>query len=129
MVPKIVSHWEQGDAPMTESENALLNVTHPEISASVLERWKLPDAVCEAARYHENPSECPSAGNGAGLVDLVHAADVCVTYDGLAIHFSSKRAPDSPEAAFQAIGLEGSLPEIREKFETQFESIRGAFQP
>ena len=127
MIPQIVSHWESSDKPMTESEQTLLNVTHPELSALVLEKWKLPDEVCEAARHHESPADRVSTGEGMDLATLVYAADVCVCYDGLALHLSSTRPPDSPEAAFRMIGLEEALPDIREKFEAQFASIRSAF--
>ncbi len=126
-IPEIVRHWESGDRPMTDSEQTLLDVTHPELSAVVLEKWKLPDAVCDAARRHENPAEHLPANEEPDLATLVHAADVCVCYDGLALYSSSARPPDSPEAAFQMIGLEEALPDIREKFEAQFASIRSAF--
>lgn len=128
VAPKIVSHWEQSDGPMTESEQALLGVTHTELSGLVLERWKLPASVCGAARYHEDPDESPVDSEGRGLARLVHAADLCVCHDGLAIHSSETRPPESPDTAFASIGLEEALPGIREKFQAQFESIRSAFQ-
>lgn len=129
VAPKVIAHWEQGDQSFAESEQAVLGVSHPELSGLVLEKWKLPEVVCRAAQFHESPAEYPSDDGGtADLARLVHAADLCVCHDGLAIHSSETRLHEPPDAAFASIGLADEMEGIREKFQAQFESIRSAFQ-
>ena len=128
VAPKIVVHWEQGDGSFTDSEQEILGVTHTELSGLILEKWKLPEPVCRAARFHEDPDEAGDDTGAPGLAHLVHAADVCVCHDGLAIHSSEVRAPEPPDTAFAKIGLADDMAGIREKFQAQFDSIRGAFQ-
>jgi len=128
VAPKIILEWEQGDGPLTETEQSVLGVAHPELSGLILRKWKLPEAVCRAGRFHEDPDEASESNDVVDLGHLVHAADLCVSYDGLAIQSSEIRPPESPDAAFASIGLGAELEGIREKFQAQFESIRSAFQ-
>ena len=41
-----------GNADLAVAENALLDTNHGQVSAMVLDHWKLPQAVCEAVRWH-----------------------------------------------------------------------------
>lgn len=128
MLPGIVSHWEQSNAPFEESEQALLGVTHPELSAVILEKWQLPESIREAARYHHDPDSCPAdPDHPITLAHLVHAADVYVRSYGLEVISSPLRPPPPPDEAFEKIGLLERLPEFFERFQSEFGSIRGAF--
>jgi HD-like signal output (HDOD) protein len=128
MLPLLIAHWEANNGPFEDSEQALLGVSHPVLSSVVLERWKLPDAIQNAARYHNEPGAAPEEETPVTLSHLVHAADVYVKSYGLQVIASEKRPPESPEPAFEQIGLRDHLPELLERFKSEFQSIRSAFQ-
>ena len=130
MIPTLVEHWEESDADFEESERDLLHVTHSELSGIVLDKWKLPQPIRDACRYHHAPATCPEESNGGGAVNLahlVHAADLYVKSYGLEILASVKRPSEPPDQAFREIGLEDSLPELLERFKAEFQSIRDVF--
>lgn len=69
----IAEQYKPGGNPdLALAENVLLNTTHGQVSALVLDHWKLPEAVCEAVRWH--PWESREQGRNA-LADLIGAAD------------------------------------------------------
>ena len=49
------------EADVEEAELSVIETTHSELSAIVLEGWKLPDEICDAARYHHSPLDFPGA--------------------------------------------------------------------
>jgi len=61
-----------GNPDLALAENVLLSATHGQVSAMVLDHWKLPEAVCEAVRWH--PWEMKEQGKDS-LADVVGAAD------------------------------------------------------
>jgi HD-like signal output (HDOD) protein len=61
-----------GNPDLALAENVLLSTTHGEVSALVLDHWKLPETVCEAVRWH--PWEMGNQGKNA-LADVIGAAD------------------------------------------------------
>ena len=128
-IPDVVARWESNDEPFDQAEQAVLGVTHSELSAAVLEKWQLPNSIQEAARFHHQPSSCPAApGQLTTLAYLVYAADVYVRAYGLEIFRSPVRPPESPDNAFEKIGLAKNLPEFFDRFRAEFNSIRNAFQ-
>ncbi|MEX2301577.1 MAG: HDOD domain-containing protein [Bryobacterales bacterium] len=130
MVPVVLEHWEESGGSFEESERELLHVTHSELSGIVLDKWKLPQAVRDACRYHHDPASCPEESNGGGsvsLAHLVHASDLYVKSYGLEVLPSEKRPSEPPDEAFRQIGLEDSLPELLERFKDEFQSIRDVF--
>jgi HD-like signal output (HDOD) protein len=130
MLPTLVEHWEESGADFEESERELLHVSHSELSGIVLDKWKLPQPIRDACRYHHDPASCTEESDGAGavkLAHLVHAADLYVKSYGLEILSSVKRPPEPPDQAFREIGLEDSLPELLERFKAEFQSIRDVF--
>ena len=129
MFPPLVEHWENSSREFEESERELLGVSHSELSSVVLEKWKLAEVIQTAAAFHHDPDSCPSSSNsGMTLARLVHAADLCVRFYGLEIVSSAKRPPSQPDEAFEQIGLIDGLPELVERFQAEFQSIRGVFQ-
>jgi putative nucleotidyltransferase with HDIG domain len=55
LVPQIIRQWERG-ASYSEAESAVLGVTHAELSAAVVNSWKLPDEIELAVRCHHDPT-------------------------------------------------------------------------
>ena len=129
MFPPLIEHWENSGREFEDSERELLGVSHSELSAVVLEKWKLSEVVQSAAAHHHDPGACPPNGDAdTTLADLVHAADLYVRFYGLEIVSSAKRPPPRPEEAFERIGLIDGLPELAERFQAEFQSIQGVFQ-
>jgi len=129
MFPPLIEHWETSGDEFEDSEKALLGVTHSQLSSVVLEKWKLSEVIQTAATYHHDPGSCPSNGDqGMTLAQLVHAADLYVRFYGLEIVSSAKRPPSQPDEAFERIGLIEGLPELGERFQAEFQSIRGVFR-
>ena len=128
-VPKIVELWEGGDGSYEEAEEEVIETTHSELSAIVLEGWKLPAAICEAARYHHSPGEAAAARDQSGhsLAELVHAADLAVNFEGLRSPDDCQREPESPEPALRSLGLAGSIEDLRASFRAELEGFRELF--
>lgn len=74
---KIVRLVEEEDRSMYEAEQSVLETTHCEIGAAILEEWNLPDPIVEAARYYYRPEE-----SGRLTVDIVHLASVLTKTKG-----------------------------------------------
>lgn len=128
VVNDVMSHWEAGEASYEDSERAFFGLSHSELSNIILEKWKLPSPIRDAALYHHHPDLCPGAEPGSiTLVRLVHASDCYVRSLGLETLTSATHPPEAPDAAFDAIGLADRLPEFLDRFQAQFESIRGLF--
>jgi putative nucleotidyltransferase with HDIG domain len=106
-IPMIVEVWEGGEGSYEDAELDVLEATHSELSAIVLEGWKLPAEICNAARYHHAPDDFPAGDDATGpsLAALVHAADLAVNFEGLRSPGSEVRLPEEPAAALRALGL------------------------
>ena len=129
VLPDIIERWEQGAESLEESEQALLGVSHSALSAAVLETWKLPQLVLDAARCHHDPDSFAVAGESElSLAHLVNAADLYVNFYGLETISSARHSPPAPDEAFEKIGLARALPELLERFKVEFQSIRGIFE-
>jgi putative nucleotidyltransferase with HDIG domain len=128
-MPSILEIWESGDGPYEEAEQEVLEVTHSELSAIVLEGWKLPDAICDAARYHHTPQDFPlSEGQEPpSLATLVHAADLVVNYEGLRSPESKERPAPDPTEALGALGLSGMADDLLASFRSEFENLQDLF--
>jgi len=83
--------------PMYLSEKSILGFDHADLGGSVLERWTLPQKLCEAARLHHDPS---LDADGAGA-DLVHVADLTAIALGLGTR------PDCPVPPLDAKAWNG----------------------
>ena len=128
LTPKITEDFESSDKTWEESERAVLQMSHPEVSRIVMEKWKLPVVIQQAVEYHHRPKECPhAAGQTITLAHVVHAADLYVNEYGLEILMTKRRAPYPADRAFEDIGLRQKMPEVLERFQSEYESIRGLF--
>ncbi len=131
LVPKIIEQWEAG-ASYPEAESAVLGATHAELSAAVVNAWKLPEAIELAVRCHHDPASAtsphsPVPGNPPSLAWLVHAANGAVKHAGFEAVSSAQRPPDSPLELFETLSLSDQLPDILDQFQSQFQDIQAAF--
>jgi len=129
-IPEITRVWEEGDGDLEEAEREVLEVTHSELSASILEGWRLPLSVQTAARYHHRPDEAPAEDDEGplSLSALTHAADLAVNFEGIQTLSSEVHPPASPEQAFADIGCADSVDEIMQQFRSEFATLQGVFQ-
>ncbi|BAZ93149.1 HD family phosphohydrolase [Thiohalobacter sp. COW1] len=58
------------EAILHQAELAELGFTHAEVGAALAERWNLPEALCEAIRYHHLPAYAAEARIEAAIVHL-----------------------------------------------------------
>jgi putative nucleotidyltransferase with HDIG domain len=126
-VPAILALWEGGDKEYEEAEQEILEMTHSELSAIVLEGWKVPDAICNAARYHHSPDDFP-AGEGeksVSLAELVHVSDLAVNFEGVRTPEASRRSVPDPAEAWRRVGLSLAAEEIVGGFREEFNSVQG----
>lgn len=134
-VPEILRVWEEGDGDLERAERQVLEVTHAELSASILEGWRLPESVQVAVRYHHHPDDAPSvedpsdsANDGPSLAALTHAADLAVNFEGIQTLTAPSHPPESPASALAAVGCGSDTDQILEQFRTEFGSLQGVFQ-
>ena len=132
LVPKIIHEWE-GGASYSDAERSVLGVTHAELSAAVVNSWKLPEEIELAARCHHDPASATEGhadapGSPPSLAWLVHAANAAVKHAGFEAISSPQRPPDDPLELFQKLSLGDQLPDILDQFETQFQDVQAAFR-
>lgn len=68
----IMAKMQQEGKPMVTAEQIVLGVDHARVGVLVAEKWQLPPVICQAVRYHHEPSEATSE---RALVDLVHVTN------------------------------------------------------
>lgn len=128
LLSQIVERYEASDSTYEQTEAAVLQVTHSELSKLVLQKWQLPECIQQAVEYHHRPGECPRQSERAlPLAAIVHAADLYVNEYGLEILPTKRLRPYRAERAFSEIGLRQKMPEVLEKFKNEFEGIRSLF--
>jgi putative nucleotidyltransferase with HDIG domain len=128
LIPKLTEEYERGECSWEECERQVLQITHPEVSRIVMEKWKLPASIQRAVEYHHRPQACPREGDQAvTLADIVHAADLYVNEYGLEILPTKRPSPYPADRAFEDIGLRQKMPEVLERFKSEYESIRSLF--
>lgn len=111
----------------SECEQALLEVSHAELSAAALSKWNLPQPIVRAVEYHHGPEEPVTGDSLRALSSAVSAAD------GVAhsLGFGIELAEGDEEAAISAAILFGvdkdRAPALLDSFRKDFESIRAAY--
>ncbi len=70
----VLKRYHEGTCPLQEVEGRELGVTHAEMSAVLLEGWKLPDRLIRAARHHHDDDIPPMDEDGYCLTRLVWTA-------------------------------------------------------
>ncbi|MCH8344360.1 MAG: HDOD domain-containing protein [Planctomycetes bacterium] len=81
-LPMVSPHIAPGRTAV-EGERAAFGADHAQIGAELALRWRLPQRIADAIRYHhEPPAEEPDHDL---LFDIVHAGDIICLWAGLAI--------------------------------------------
>jgi putative nucleotidyltransferase with HDIG domain len=66
-----------------EAEREAVGFDHAELGAGLARRWRLPDRVADAVRFHHDPPSDPPAHDR--LFDVVHAADTLCLWAGVSL--------------------------------------------
>jgi HD-like signal output (HDOD) protein len=104
--------WEAG------LEAELLGATHAELSGAVLEHWRLPPQICQAAALHHSPP--PGA---TGLAHLVKAADDFSKTAGAA----ESQPSGDPRQALSGVLPESEIEPFMDRFQAEFDALRQFF--
>jgi HD-like signal output (HDOD) protein len=117
--------YKSGAGSAEECELETAGVTHAEISGAILERWKLPKPIQEAARYHHSPDQ--AAGGEPHLAYVIQAADHYISSKGLSSPPYCSRAPEAFENCYKNTGLGECILKVAETFQAEFEAVRSFF--
>jgi putative nucleotidyltransferase with HDIG domain len=113
---KQVAVWrKQQDCLVPEAELAVLSFDHTAVGAALSERWRFPEEIINAVKYHHRPQ----GGDRVTLADVVHVADA------IAHALDLDNEPDAivppiDEGAWQRLNLtESTVVNILEKVEQE----------
>ncbi len=117
---------EMHDVPLLECEEQVLGFRHPELSATALEIWKLPEPILIAVRDHHAP---PPPKNGPlPIARVVCAADRYVN----SIDVSITPRPTSSEGEAAALALlkldDAQRSATVAEFQAEFEAMSPLFR-
>lgn len=68
----VIEEAAKDSTPLSELETKNLGIDHSKVGALLLERWRLPEVVVEAVRYHHSPDMAKQAKMGAQVVHLAN---------------------------------------------------------
>ncbi|HEV8542159.1 MAG TPA: HDOD domain-containing protein [Verrucomicrobiae bacterium] len=71
---KLADETRAANAAFFEAEKRVLKVTHPDVGARLLQRWKFPESIVSAVEFHHAPT-APS-NRQKGLAALIYLANV-----------------------------------------------------
>ncbi len=90
---------------LTEAEESVMGMTHPEVGEFIARRWKLPDFVVQSMRFHHPVKGMgPDSSDYPDFVSVIHAADTLVWNAGVG-RFCRELQPGSDESALQNLGF------------------------
>lgn len=123
---RISQAYAQSSEPLETHVQAVLDVTHAELSSLALQRWSIPQPIQRAVLYHQRGD----GGQGismAGQYPLslaLRAADQIANHRELGIHPLDGRFGLSPVEALAVLGLDGHAGRVMEEFEIDYGALR-----
>lgn len=78
---KIMELVRDQSIPMYDAEKEVLDLTHSEVGAAVLENWNLPKPIIDAVRFYYKPEKTP-VDEHQQIVDVVHLGSVLAKTKG-----------------------------------------------
>lgn len=70
---------QDGKESFLQAEKTILGFDHSQIASEVCERWRIPQQLSTAIKYHHSPSR----SNGNELAYIVHVADMIAIMSGI----------------------------------------------
>lgn len=130
-VNMILAMREMSEHAATRIERDVLGIDHAEVSSMAAEKWRLPDDICQAVRWHHEPDQDRSSDeiplslvlskadrfvNGLGMSFLSSSSDAAVALEWVGHEREVQRALQSFEAALRAeITHRDEMPSTPEK--------------
>lgn len=90
---KLQSRLEESREPLWALEHELLGMSHAEIGGMLCKHWNLPEALCEAIRWHHLPLERPDADP---LTGIIHFAEYIAHRSSRHPHLEGRLQPIDP---------------------------------
>ncbi|MDR2543082.1 MAG: HDOD domain-containing protein [Treponema sp.] len=85
LLDKIKDFCAEKNLPASTFEDVSAGMNHAELGALVSEKWKFPDGLVAAIRYHHDPENAPE--NYKNLVETVYLANILCEYENGNISF------------------------------------------
>jgi putative nucleotidyltransferase with HDIG domain len=85
MLDKIKEFCHEKKLPASTFENISAGMNHAEIGALISEKWKFPDRLVAAIRYHHDPENAPD--DCKSLAETVYLANILCEYENGTISF------------------------------------------
>lgn len=79
----ILAFAQEDGTSFAEAEHQALGTDHSEVGEILAKRWKLPQSIAHAVRWHHRPSDAPKEHRT--LVQVVHVADALAVETGFGI--------------------------------------------
>ena len=97
----VMEEVKKDDCLFLQAESNILQYTHAEIGASLMERWNLPQHLVEAVQFHHLPNQITI---NQQLCALIHLADI-LARALLCGNGGDKRIPPIQQIAWDATGF------------------------
>ncbi len=123
---RISQAYAQSSEPLETHVQAVLDVTHAELSSLALQRWSIPQPIQRAVLYHQRGD----GGQGISMAGqhplslALRAADQIANHRELGIHPLDGRFGLSPVEALAALGLDAHAGQVMEEFEIDYAALR-----
>jgi len=72
---RVLEITREKSVSFADAEREVLGITHAEVGAAIAEKWRFPEALVRAIRYHHNVE---AAGPGTTEAAITHVADTLV---------------------------------------------------
>ncbi|HEY9200893.1 MAG TPA: HDOD domain-containing protein [Gammaproteobacteria bacterium] len=109
---KTLPHGIYPATEVLQNEEDTLGINHPELASIMLEKWHLPDVICDAIRYHH--ADIEDIQQSHQLAKIIHLSSL------LASHFSDNDQAIKTDAAIRLFDISESI--INELVETATQS-------
>ena len=96
---------------LMDAESEILEATHGEVAAYVVEQWGLPDSIVEAIAFHACPSRCPVAE--IGVLTVVHLASGLSEHIGGAVGVDDYSDPANAAHEDRVLPFGGEVEVVR----------------
>lgn len=115
-----INSAQYGDEVIFAAEKRLLGFDHTEVGQSLINKWRLPESLAQAIRYHHSPSQASSYQFDTAII---HVADVLVSSIPLG-HSGDNHVPPLDPAAWDLLGLEvEQIPDLLQEVSTKIDSL------
>ena len=117
---------ERDNLTVIEAEMRVLGLTHAELSAEVLQVWKLPEPIQVAVQYYLDPSDdVTSTGPGQhSLSKILNLADAYVNRMKICIASKIPLPECDIEMRVAELGIESELPRIIADFRKEYDAVK-----